>query len=263
MKWRYLAVLSLCLWSISFAKPAQRVISLAPDLTEILFSIGAGDKIVGRVQGSDYPPKAKQIPIVATFNNADLEKIIQLYPDLVVVWSEGKLAQSLRKLHIAVYISHPMKITDVAREMRELGQLTGTEKSAYAAAKRFEERVIMLRNKFSHKKTKRVFYQVWQRPLITVTRQSWINDVIELCGGKNIFSELQGAAPEVSVEAVIKADPDVIISTKSHKNWRDYWRQWTRMKAVKNNALYDIEADWIERNGPRILQGAEVMCNAI
>lgn len=240
---------------IKLAHPAQRIISLAPDLTEILFAAGAGNKIVGTVQGSDFPTQAQKIPVVATFNGADLEKILALSPDLIVVWSEGSLARSLQKLGIPVFLSHQTKLTDIPRTIKRLGCLAGTEKTADHAAMKFMQKYTELQKKFSHKKNTTVFFEIWPKPLITVSKHNWINDAIELCGGKNIFADLNTSAPEVNMEAVFIADPDIIFGTEK------FWQEWPQLKAVKLHHVFEINSDQIERAGPRILEGVEIMCN--
>jgi iron complex transport system substrate-binding protein len=232
--------------TIHLNHPAQRIISLAPDITEIVFSIGAGKNIVGVMRGSDYPLQAKKIPIVASYNNVDTEAILALHPDLIIRWSDDHASEQLKKLAIPVYVSHQKNILDIPETMRRLGCLTGTEKNAEKTATQFFQQYQKIKSKYSHKKTVTVFYQVWPKPLMTITKTSWINEVITLCGGKNIFENLHGAAPQVSLESVIVANPDVIIG--SHvENWQ-------------RKHVYQIDTDLIERAGPRLLNGVENLC---
>lgn len=248
---------------IKLAHSAQRIVSLAPDLTEILFATGAGKQIVGVMQNSDYPPTAKKIPIVASYNSVDLEKIVTLHPDLIVLWSEGKLAESLRKLNIPIYVSHQKKITDIPNTLFRLGCLAGTEKAADAAALKFTQHYHQLEKKYAQKKKITVFYQVWSEPLMTVSEASWINDVITLCGGRNIFANLKGAAPVVSLETVLTMNPEVIIAAGKKQDWKKLWDKWPRLLAVKKQQLFTLTPDLIERASPRILEGAEEMCKVI
>lgn len=233
--------------------PAKRIISLAPDLTEILFAIGAGNKVIAVVRGSDYPAAAKKLPVIATANQLDSEAIIALHPDLIVAWAGGVSPTALRQLkqsHIPVYLSWQKKITDIPQTMLRLGKLTGTKDKAQLAADVFLKRYLQLKKQFATKKPVTVFYQVWSQPLITITKNSWINDVIELCGGKNIFADLPGVSPQVSMEAVIARQPAVIFGDPT------IWQQWLRLHA----RFYYLNPDLIERAGPRLIEGATVIC---
>lgn len=245
---------------IHLRQPAQRIISLAPDLTENVFALGVGEQIVGVMQGSDYPAKAKFLPVVASYQSLDLEKIIKLHPDLILVWGEGKLVQSLRKLNVPIYISHPRRLLDVPKTMARLGCLTGTDKKAKQLVNDYLQHYQILEKKYADKRKITVFYQVWQNPLITISTASWINDVITLCGGVNIFSQLKGAAPEINLESVIMANPDVILGTQSQPRWQESWKKWPQLKAVKTQNLFDVDANLIERASPRLLQGMDIVC---
>lgn len=249
--------------TIKLLHPAKRIISLAPDLTELLFAAGAKDNIVGVVKGSDYPEGAKKIPVIANFNHVDVERVMALHPDLIVVWAESRMPDQLKSISVPLYVSHQRYITDIPRTIQRLGCLAGTEKKASVAARYFMQQYQWLQQKYSRQKTISVFYQVWPQPLVTVTRASWINEIITLCGGKNIFANLSGVTPEVSVEAVLNANPDVIIGSETRLDWRKQWRKWPSLSAVKNNRLFVIDPDLIERAGPRILNGANKMCRMI
>jgi iron complex transport system substrate-binding protein len=244
--------------ALHLQQPAKRIISLSPDLTEILFSIGAGKKIVGVMRGSDFPSQARQLPIVADYQAMDREAIVILHPDLVVTWSDYRPAQQLKKFSIPIYVSHPKQLTDIPKTIRRLGCLVGDEKTAEKVAKQFEEHYQILKTKYIHARKVRVFYQVWSKPLVTVTQNSWINDVISLCGGQNIFANLSGVSPEVNVEAVIAMNPDVIVGLEM-----SHWAQWKILSAVRSHQIYSLNTDLIERAGPRILDGAEAMCHIL
>lgn len=245
---------------IQLKQPATRIISLAPDLTELLFTAGAGKKIVGVMRGSDYPPSAKNKMVVASYNQIDAEKIVSLHPDLIVMWGEGTLASEVKKLKIPVYLSHQRKLTDIPTTLQRLGCLAGTEKAANAAAEKFLKRYATLKKKYARTKKIKIFYQIWSQPLITVNHTSWINDVMDLCGGQNIFANLTGAAPQVDIEAVIAANPDVIIASNTQKNWQQPWMKWPQITAVKNHQLFTVDADLLERGSTRILSGMEAVC---
>jgi iron complex transport system substrate-binding protein len=250
--------------TLHLVHPAQRIISLAPDLTELLFAAGAGTHIVGVMRGSDYPaPQVKQIPIVASYNQIDVEHIVLLHPDLIVAWAESRLPEQLKKLGIPIYLSHQHKLTDIPRTLQRLGCLAGTSQVANKAAMDFMQQYHRLQKKYAGQKSVSVFYEVWPQPLMTITGASWINDVITLCGGRNIFANLRGVSPEINMEAVIHENPDVIIINESGSDWQKQWREWPELLAVKQKQLYFIDPNLIERAVQRILNGAEKMCNII
>lgn len=254
---------------ITLAAPAQRIISLAPHVTEQLFAIGAGDKIVGAVDYSDYPEAAKAIPRVGGYSRLDLEQILALKPDLIVGWLSGNNTQQLERLEtlgFTVYRSEPRHLDDIAEGMARLGVLTGTRPQADKQAVLFRSKVATLRTAAEGRIPRSVFYQIWNRPLMTVNGEHLINEVITLCGGRNIFAGLPVLTPTVSEEAVIAADPEIIIASgmgQERPEWLDDWRQWPQLQAVKSERLYVINPSIIQRATPRLLEGAEVMCGLI
>lgn len=243
---------------LQFKQPAKRIISLSPDLTEILFAIGAGNKIVGVVQGSDFPSAAKEIRVVANYHSVDAEAILALQPDLIVAWTETSFTRQLKQLHIPIYYSHQQRILDIPETMQRLACLTGNQLQGKLVAEKFLQHYQKLKEQYSHRPKITVFYQVWSKPLMTITRKSWINEVIELCGGDNIFANLKGTAPEVNVEAVIKADPQVMLGTDLK-----FWYKWPQLAAVSQHRVYEIDTALIERAGPRILCGAQNLCKTL
>jgi len=235
--------------------PVKRIVSLSPDLTEILFAVGAGDKVVGIMRGSDYPPQTKKIPVVANYNSIDSEAILALHPDLIVSWTDVSFSGQLKKLPVPVYFSHQKWVTDIPNTMRKFSCITDHPDQAEKSAQMFLQHYQQLKNNFANKKPVTVFYQVWSKPLITVTKKSWINELIILCGGKNIFADLQGTAPEVNLEAVVVANPDVIIGSGVEN-----WNAWPQLSAVQHHHVITLNHDLIDRAGPRILVGAENLC---
>jgi iron complex transport system substrate-binding protein len=251
---------------IHFSQSAKRIISLAPDLTELLFAAGAGGAIVGVMQGSDYPRAAKKIPVVASYNTLNSEVILTLHPDLVAAWAGGSSAaqlQQLKALGIPIFLSHQRDLKDIPETLRKLGCLAGTTKTANQAAAIFLQRYQNLQQRYSQKKILAVFYEMWPHPLITVNKDSWISQIIVLCGGKNIFANAHGVAPQVSMEAVLALNPEVILSTATAADWRKIWQAWPQLSAVKKQFIYSIPPDWLERAGPRVLDGADAVCRDI
>ena len=246
--------------------PARRIVTLAPHATEMLYAAGAGEWLIGTVEYSDYPPAAKKVPRVGSYDRFDLEAISALKPDLVIAWETGNPAapvEKMRALGLTVYASQPNRMEDVAGQLERLGQLAGTEAVANQAAERFRQRLASLRRDNAGKPKVRVFYQIWKAPLMTVGGPQIISSAIELCGGENVFGKLSQMAPTVSVEAVLEADPEAIVATgmgDARPEWLDDWNKWTRMTAVKRGNLFHVHPDLMQRHTPRILDGAEQLC---
>lgn len=247
---------------VKLSQSARRIVSLAPDLTEQLFAIGAGDKIVGVDRNSDYPSKTKHLSLVASFDHVDVERLLALHPDLIVAWTDGPI-DALKKLGVPLYLSHQSKIRNIPETLQRLGCLAGTEVAAHRAAEKFLAHYYRLKNNASHQKVLPVFYQIGFQPLMTVSHASWIDEIITLCGGENIFANLYGVAPEVDVEVVIGKNPDIIIGTDKVAVLNQQWTRWHSIAAVKKQNLFSVNADLIERAGPRLLDGADEICNAI
>ena len=246
--------------------PAKRIVTLAPHATEMLYAAGAGEWLIGTVDYSDYPPAAKKVPRVGSYDRFDLEAISALKPDLVIAWETGNPAapvEKMRALGLTVYASQPNRMEDVAGQLERLGQLAGTEAVANQAAERFRQRLAGLRRDNAGKPKVRVFYQIWKAPLMTVGGPQIISSAIELCGGENVFGRLTQMAPAVSVEAVLEADPEAIVATgmgDARPEWLDDWNKWKRMTAVKRGNLFHVHPDLMQRHTPRILDGAEQLC---
>ena len=254
---------------INLKSDAKRIITLAPHIVEQLFAIGAGDRIVGTVSYSDYPEAAKEIPVIGGYNLFDLETIIALKPDLVIGWLSGNSAaqlEQLKSLGITIFLDEPQKIADVANNIERLGVITGTSRRAIEVANQFRDGFRQLAERYRSKRGVTLFYQLWHQPLMTINGEQIINDIINRCGGENIFRDLTALTPTVSREAVIAADPEVII-TSGMKDARpeshDEWRRWGTIRAVSNDNLYSIDPDIIHRASPRMLQGAGVLCGFI
>ena len=254
---------------VSLAMPAERIISLAPSLTELIFAAGAGEKIVGVVEYSDYPEAARSIPIVGRFDMLDLERIIELGPDLVVAWQTGNPRASvsrLRDLGFTVYIAEPKSLESIPSHIERLAILAGTESVAGQAAADFRSKLNTLVDSYSAKTPVTTFYQVWDVPLISAGGNELINDIIKLCGGENIFADISLVAPKVSAEAVLVRNPVAIIASGmdiERPEWLDDWKRWPSLTAVANNNLFFVPPELVQRHTPRALQGAEQMCEQI
>ncbi len=246
--------------------PARRIVSLAPHVTENLFAAGAGGQVVGTVDYSDYPEAAKKIARVGGYSRLDLEAVAALRPDLIIAWESGNApghVAKLRSLGIPVFISQPNRIEDVAEQLEKFGQLAGTSAVANAAAARFRARLAEIRKQYSGQPRVPTFYQIWKQPLMSVGRQQIISDVISLCGGSNVFGQVEQMAPKVSEEAVLAANPEAIIASgmgDSRPEWLDDWKRWKQITAVARDNLFFVPPELIQRHTPRILEGAARLC---
>ena len=247
--------------------PAQRIISLAPNLTEVLFYVGAGEQIVGADEYSNYPEQAKDIIRVNNHAAANYELILSLEPDLIVAWESGNGEQiigRIRELGLPLFVLETRKMDAIPNLFSRLGRLTGHNEIAAQKALEFTQRLEGLRETYSDQPTVRTFYQIWNDPFITLNGEHLVSDVIELCGGINIFGESIPLVPYVNIEAIMAADPQVIIasgSTKNNEQWRDSWKDWQGISAVTNGDIYLIPPDLMQRHSSRILDGAEYMCD--
>lgn len=254
---------------VELSKPAERVIALSPHIVENLYSAGAGDKIVGVVTYSNFPEQAQQIEVVGSYNNINHERILELNPDLIIAWQSNSNQDSinrLKELGFAVYIDQPKALADTAKSIRDFGILSGTSLIANAAANQYLSKLKQLKNRFASAQTVSTFYQVWNRPLQTISAPHVINDVIELCGGRNIYADLFAVAPLINIESVLEINPQAIIASgvgQKRPDWLDEWKSWTSLTAVKNNHLFFVQPDYIQRYTVRILQGIETMCQQL
>lgn len=248
---------------IALKKSAKRIISLAPDITESLFAIGAGKNIIGAV-GGDYPSAARSILSVGSYTGLDLERIILLHPDLIITWKHSFQRQLaiLKKLGIPVYTTDPKRLEDIPHHMMNMGCLTGNEKNAKRQADDFFKELAALKARFQQQKPITVFYQIGSYSLITINQDSWINQVITLCGGQNVFAHATLAAPEISMEALITANPEVII-TDAMEGQHKTTPVFNDLPAVRRHLLFHVHPDLLERAGPRLLTGARQVCEAL
>lgn len=253
--------------AVTLQKPAQRVIALAPHVTEMLFAAGGAEKIVGAVTYSDYPEAAKQIPRVGDNRQVDMERLLAMKPDLLVIWRHGsseRQIEQLRQLGIPMYHSEPKKLDQIADNLEKLGKLMGTETTANAAAKEMRQKLAALRAQFSARPPVRTFYQVWDKPLYTLNGEHIVTDALKACGGQNIFADQKVTAPVVSVESVLEADPEAIFGTAE----KDYggvnlWRPYKTLKATRQDNLFTIQGDLLNRAGPRMVAGTAVLCEKL
>lgn len=249
-----------------FTIPAQaepRIVSLAPNLTEIVFSIGAGALLVGTVNQSNHPAAALKIPRVGQYTQPDTERILALNPDLVL-FTRGNplgLIDQLKALNIPVYISDPKYLEDIPKEMKRLGRLVGKEREAREAGFIFLKKLSAFRAKYAGRRKVSVFYAVWSHPLMTINGETMIDEVIRQCGGKNIVEGLPIRYATIDVESILCKDPAIIFVNDRWEIKR--WQRFEKLQAVRRRAIYFIDPDSLERNSPYILEGMETVCRLI
>lgn len=250
---------------IVLAAPATRIVSLAPDLTELAYDAGAGQDVVGTVSYSDYPPAARKLPRIGDAFSVDLERLVALQPDLILAWRGGtpvSLIGRLRALHLPVVVLGTHALTDIARNLELIGQATGHEVMARTAARAFLTGLGKLRKQYAGRVPVSVFYEISATPLFTVGGQQSISRLIALCGGKNIFAELTQLAAPVSLAAVVARDPQVIFTGDDGdaRSRLAAWQQFREMTAVRHGHLFIVSSDLTARATPRILEGGAEIC---
>jgi iron complex transport system substrate-binding protein len=250
-------------------QPANRIISLAPHLTELLFTAGAGDRVVGVVEFSNFPETAAALPRVGDAFRLDYEAIAALEPDLILGWESGTpvdVLARLRDLGYRVVALDSAGLDNIADHLRTIGQLGGTESQGIAAAEDFERSLNQLRRRYQDAESISIFYQISARPMLTISRHHLIGQAIELCGGKNIFAALDELTPVISVEAVLDELPQVIMANNYSLDGSEQpddllvWTKWPHLPAVQNGNLYFVSADEITRPSVRILLGVDAIC---
>lgn len=248
--------------------PAARIVSLSPHLTELAYAAGAGDKLVAVARYSDYPPAARSLPQVGDASLVDRERVLALEPDLVLAWKSGNSpadVASLERLGLHVHVSEAARLDDVPRLLRAIGELAGTAQTAERRAAEFEREIGRLRERYAARPPLRVFYQIWDRPLLTVNGKHIISDVLSLCGGVNVFARAALLTPSVSLEALLAAHPDVIVGGSSASSPEELAAQW-RMQpvaALGRLPVIAVPPDLIQRQTPRLAEGAALICRRL
>jgi len=253
--------------TVELDHPAARIVSLTPHVTELLFAAGASDKIIATVEFSDYPREAKKIARIGDAWHVDREALIALQPDLVIAWASGTPAreiEALRKMNMRVFLSEPRQLQDIGEQIRVFGKLADTAVVANRAAARYEQSLLEIRNAYAGRERIRVFNQIGIRPLMTVNGEHLINAVLKLCGGENVFADLGELAPVVSTEAVIGAEPQVIVyavnSRQEEAVIESFWSELAGGQFASGLHYIGVPADTIHRQTPRILEGARQIC---
>lgn len=249
--------------SAAQAGPARRIVSLAPNITELLYSAGAGDRLVAAVEFSDYPLAAKNLPRVGDAFRVDYERLLELKPDLIITWRDGSppaIVDELRRLGLPVRELRITGLDGVADALRELGTWTDTSAQADRAASDYLRRLAALRAAHGASAPLSVFFEISETPLYTVNDQHPISEIIRLCGGRNVFADLTGLAPAIGIESVLARNPEVILVPDDEPAALASWARWPLVTAVRNHTVYSVSSDRISRTTVRILEGAEEIC---
>jgi len=252
--------------TVVLSQPASRIISLAPDICEMIFAVGAGDKLVGVVSYSDYPTQAKHIERIGDANGFNLERIAMLKPDLIIAWHSGNpkdAIEKLKRLGFPVFEIEPRTVGDIANAMRRFAKLTSTQSTAEPFIVDFEQQFKQLKSQYQGKKKVSVFYEIWNQPLMTINGEHLISEVISICGGDNVFANMSGLAPTVAIEPVLLANPDAIIAGDNMRGKLNDWSIWKNLTAVHYQNMFLVNWDYINRHSPRIVKGIKQVCEAL
>ncbi|GAB5479049.1 MAG: cobalamin-binding protein [Marinobacter nauticus] len=254
---------------ICLEQPAQRIAALSPGATELAWAAGAGDQVVAVVAYSDYPPAAKKVTSVGSHTRMDMERLLELQPDLVIGWVTGNPTEqlaTLREMGVPVFSIEPRSFEAVSDTIERLSILAGTEAAGFAEADRFRKGITDLRARFSGADAVPVFYQVWDEPLMTVNRDHLIGEMIELCGGDNVFGHLERLVPRISAEAVIAANPEAILAGgmgEENRHWLTRWQSFPSLTATERDNLFFIPPSLVQRPTPRMLEGTRLFCEKL
>jgi iron complex transport system substrate-binding protein len=252
--------------------PAQsppRIVSLSPHITELLFAAGAGARIVGVDDASDYPPAARQIPRLGEVTALDVEGLLRQAPSLIILWETGtppRVRTELERLHLQVLVTEQRKLDDIGQALVDFGRLAGTSPVADEAARRYRADLAELRVRYAGRARLKVFYQVWDRPLYTLSGEHVVSEMLSLCGGDNIFAELTPLAPSVDREAVLARNPDVILIGATGADGSAQaadWKRFPNLQAVRDRHVFAVDPSLVGRMAPRILGGVREVCSAL
>ncbi|GAC1677199.1 MAG: cobalamin-binding protein [Steroidobacteraceae bacterium] len=265
----WLLALTLFLGGARAAEITPRIVSLSPHITELLFAAGAGERIVGVDDASDYPAAVGAVPHVGEPAALDVEGLLKLKPTLIVLWDSGTPARTqdeLKRLKLKVYVTDEHRLDDIGTTLLAFGRFAATDVAAQAAARRYPSELGELRAQYAARPRLKVFYQVWDRPLYTLSGKHMVNEVLSLCGGDNIFADLSTLAPAIDQEAVLTRNPEVIlIAAAGEEGTRQAadWGRFRTLRAVRNAHVYTVNPTLLGRMGPRILDGVREVCAAL
>jgi iron complex transport system substrate-binding protein len=255
--------------TVTLARVPQRIVSIAPGATEMLFAAGAGERVIATVDFSDEPPEAQKVPRIGDADAIDMERVVALRPDVVVVWEGGSnVAQvnRLERLQVPLYRHKVEKLADIPIALRRLGDLAGTRAIADKAALDVESRLARLQKLYGKSTNPTVLLEVWNRPIYTVGGTHMMTDSLRLCGARNVFADLKEQGPSVDMEAVIGRDPAIIVAVAPQgtgAEWLSEWKRFSTMRAVRDGRLIAFEDRRLSRLGPSTVSATEALCEAI
>jgi len=252
--------------TVSLARPAERIVTLAPHLAEIAFAAGAGAKLVGVSTFSRYPAEAEALPVVASNASVDVERVIALRPQLVLAWRTGNSPLQigrLERLGIPVLDTEIRSLSDIPRVVRLVGRLAGSDDLAEAHARRFESDVAVLRRRHASDPGLAIFLEIWHSPMLTVNGEHLASEALRLCGGRNVFGAAKALTPRVSREQLLAARPEAIITAGFGADSLQAWRGLEMLAAVRQRRIYAVDPDLLYAQGPRVLEGARALCDRL
>jgi iron complex transport system substrate-binding protein len=252
-------------------RPPERIIALAPNLTEILYALGLGDRVVGVTNHCNYPPEASLKPKVGSYINLNVEKIISLSPDLAIGTVDGNeriILDLLQQAEIKVFFVNPRSVRQVIDTILTLGRLCGAPENAQTLSGELTRRVDHVVERTGSRRKPLVFLQIQIQPIMTVNKNTVHNDLIQLAGGRNMAADEPITYPRISMEEVIQRRPEVILISSMERGGmfekaRQDWLKWTSIPAVQNKRVYLIDSDLIDRPSPRLIDGLEMMARYI
>jgi vitamin B12 transport system substrate-binding protein len=242
----------------------ERVVSLAPSLSEIMLELDAGDLLVGVLDGGERPAALVDVPSVGRYGQVEMETLISLQPDLVLLWPHSiprSQREQLQQFGIPVLVAEPAKLAQLAEQFALIGAAVGRPERGERLAEQFRAGIAELREKHARETPLRVFYQVWHQPLYTLGGKQIISEAIGVCGGKNIFADLSLPAPQVSVEAILARDPQVILAGSGAE--LDAWNAWPQLAAVRNGQLLEVPDKGLERPSFQMLGAIGKLCEVM
>lgn len=247
------------------ASPPVRVVTLAPHLTELVYAAGAGDRLVGTVDTSDYPEAARDVPRIGDVTRLDAERLLALRPDLVIAWSDGTPAEQfalLARLGLPALKMQQNALQDVPAAVEQLGRLFGTEPVADATAAQLRGELARLRARYAGARRLRVFYQVWDAPLYTLGGTQVATEMLGVCGAVNVFAAQPHSAFAVDAESVYASAPDVIVLAGTPRETGEWRARWARRPQLRV-AYVVLDPDLANRMGPRIVAGTAELCTKL
>ncbi|QVW22725.1 cobalamin-binding protein [Pseudomonas hormoni] len=257
-----LAVLLLAVSGLASA--VERVVSLAPSLSEIVVELGSTDLLVGVLDAGDRPAELKDLPSVGRYGQLDMERLLSLKPDLLLLWpaSVGPAQrEQLKRLNIPTYVADSHNLEQLTAQIETIALQLGRPERGIALASDLRQRLDALRQRYRRDEPLRVFYQVWDRPLYTVGGGQIISDALQVCGARNVFADLTLPAPQVSVEAVLQRNPEVILA--SDQAQLEAWKAWPQVAAVAQGQLRLVTDKGLERPSGQMIEATAKLCQVI